>query len=470
MGKLLKTYLMPHPPIMVHEVGRGEEGEIISTVNSAGKVAEEIGKLRPDVIIILVPPHGPSFYDAMSINTGEYIKGNLGRFGAYNLRYDYKIDSDIVSKIIGKSAENHIPTASVDEDTPKRYRIPYELDHGSMVPLYFVNQKYRNYKLVHITYGLLSNEELYEFGRIVREAVEECGENAVYIASGDLSHRLTHDAPAGFSPRGHEFDEKIVEYLRQMDVDAIMNMDADLTESAGECGYRSIITAMGTLDGYDVKSHVYSYEGPFGVGYCIAGFDMLNRDDKNRKVDDYFKLKKERVRKIREKEDEYVSLARQSLEHYIREGKVMDIPDSLPPEMTRNRSGVFVSLKKNGQLRGCIGTIEGVRSNIAEEIIRNAISAGTQDPRFYPVEEEELDQIIYSVDILKKSMPVRSKDELDVKKYGIIVRCGRRSGLLLPNIEGVDTVDDQISIALQKGRIDEEENYSMEKFEVTRHR
>ena len=131
---------------------------------------------------------------------------------------------------------------------------------------------------------------------------------------------------------------------------------------------------------------------------------------------------------------------------------------------------MFVSLHKDGRLRGCIGTIEPVRGCIAEEIIENAISAATRDPRFPPVQENELDALEISVDVLSSPEKINSKDELDVKRYGVIVSKGRRRGLLLPNLDGVDTVDRQVAIALQKAGLSEwETGYGLERFEVVRH-
>lgn len=168
-------------------------------------------------------------------------------------------------------------------------------------------------------------------------------------------------------------------------------------------------------------------------------------------------------------QDQYAALAKRTLEEYITTGKIIDIPDDLPEEMISKRAGVFVSLKMNGELRGCIGTIKATRSCIAEEIIQNAISAGIQDPRFYPVQQKELEDIVYSVDILMDAEPIQSIEQLDVKKYGIIVRSGSRTGLLLPNLEGVDTPEYQIGIALHKAGIGQKEDFTMERFEVIRH-
>lgn len=470
MGKLLKTYLMPHPPIMISEIGRGEEERTRATIDAAMTAAEEIGEVKPDTLIIVVPPHGPAFSDAMSINTDKELRGDLHYFGAPQIKFEYQVNSELASIIMKMSAQNNIPIAAIDKSSSKRYKISEKLDHGSMVPLYFINKRYKDFKIVHITYGLLSNEELYHFGRIIREAVEESSSSCVLIASGDLSHRLTHDAPAGFNPFGQKFDKALVRFLGKPSMDEIMEMDRELIEAAGECGYRSILVLMGSLDGVEVLPKILSYEGPFGVGYCVASYDIKTDNPSLKRVESLYKKRGDRMMKIREQEDQYVKLARISLENYVKTGKAIKIPENLPDEMLNSKAGAFVSLKKSGELRGCIGTISGVQSNIAEEIIENAISAGTGDPRFYPVEEDELSEIIYSVDVLGKAESITSIEELDPLKYGVIVRKGMKSGLLLPNLEGVDTASEQVGIALNKAGIEKSEDYKMERFEVIRHR
>ena len=470
MGKLLKTYLMPHPPIMINEIGGGEEERIRATIAAAMTAAEEIGEAKPDTLIIIVPPHGPAFSDAMSINTDKELSGDLGHFGAPQIKFEYQVDSELVNIIMQKSTQNNIPIASIDKASSKRYKISEKLDHGSMVPLYFINKKYKDFKIVHITYGLLCNEELYHFGRIIREAVEESSSSSIIVASGDLSHRLTYDAPAGFDPLGQKFDETLVNLLEKSSVDEIMEMDREFIEAAGECGYRSILVLMGSLDGVEVLPEILSYEGPFGVGYCVASYNIKMDNPSLKRVESLYKKRGDRIMKLREQEDQYIKLARMSLENYVKTGETIKIPKDLPDEMLNSKAGAFVSLKKSGELRGCIGTINGVQSNIAGEIIENAISAGTGDPRFYPVQEDELSEIIYSVDVLGKAESIISIEELDPLKYGVIVRKGMKSGLLLPNLEGVNTASEQVGIALRKAGIEKSEDYKMERFEVIRHK
>ncbi len=161
-----------------------------------------------------------------------------------------------------------------------------------------------------------------------------------------------------------------------------------------------------------------------------------------------------------------VKLAKQAVENYVQHGRVI-IPDDLSEEM-QEKAGVFVSLKIGGQLRGCIGTFEPVQTNIAEEVVANAITSATRDPRFYRVSPDELPLLEYSVDVLTRPEPVDDPVELDPKRFGIIVECLGRRGLLLPDLEGVDTVDDQIAICRHKAGIHPLEEVRLSRFEVKR--
>ena len=168
--------------------------------------------------------------------------------------------------------------------------------------------------------------------------------------------------------------------------------------------------------------------------------------------------------------DPWVKLARMSLETFVKTGRRLEqLPNGLPVEMTEQAAGAFVSLHAHGQLRGCIGTTGPTTENVAWEIVQNAVSACSRDPRFPPVTVAELDSLEYSVDVLGQPEPIVSPDQLDVKKYGVIVSCGSRRGLLLPDLKGVDTVEQQIDIARQKGGINSREKYTLERFEVVRH-
>jgi AmmeMemoRadiSam system protein A len=164
-----------------------------------------------------------------------------------------------------------------------------------------------------------------------------------------------------------------------------------------------------------------------------------------------------------------VELAKKSIESYVREGKTIELPDPLPSEMS-GKAGVFVCVKKQGELRGCIGTFLPSCDSIAAEIVANAISAASRDPRFYPVREDELKELAYSVDILSCPEKIKDLSVLDPKKYGIIVVSGQRRGLLLPDIDGVDTVEEQLKITKMKADIPPHEDVEIYRFEVKRYK
>ena len=166
----------------------------------------------------------------------------------------------------------------------------------------------------------------------------------------------------------------------------------------------------------------------------------------------------------------YVRLAIQSYTHYLKTRRPMEVPEGLPEELIGRRAGAFVTLYKNNRLRGCIGTISPIQDSLAEEIIMNAISAAFRDPRFPAVQADELDDIVCSVDVLDAPEPIDDMRELDVKEYGVIVNRGHRHGLLLPNLEGIDTVEEQVDIARQKAGIGLSEPFTLERFKVVRHK
>jgi len=468
MGSILKTFITPHPPILIPEIGKGEENKAESTIASFRKAAKKIAGLKPSTII-LTTPHAPLFRDFIYINIKPVLDGSMKRFGAANVRLQFDNNLQLAEKIIKTANSQGILCGGLDSLLASRYKISDELDHGAMIPLYFIAQEYSDFKLVHISTSGLPFKELYRFGCCIADAVEHSDENVVFVASGDLSHRLAPDGPYGFNECGPEFDGQLVDYLKIPDPEGLLKFDEGFLEEAGECGLRSFIIMFGALDGCRIRSQVYSYEGPYGVGYTVAEFEPVGLLEGESLMEKLDRTEAEKLNEIRSMEDPYVALARKSLEMYVSDGTVIKMPDVLPPEMANKRAGVFVSIKKDGQLRGCIGTIFPTRRNIAEEIIHNAISAGTQDPRFNPVEEDELEFLVYSVDVLGEPEKISSIDELDVKKYGVIVRSGKKTGLLLPDLEGVDTPQKQVEIALWKAGIRPSDDYTMERFEVVRH-
>lgn len=458
---------MPHPPIVLPEIGRGEELKIKDTYDNLCSLGKEIKELRPDTIIIITP-HGTMFRDAIALSYEDNIKGDMKRFGAPQVSLVKKINKSLTRKISNIAEDNNIPVILLEKKLLNKYHISLTIDHGALVPLYFIEEYYSDYNIVHITYAPIGDIDLYKFGMAISKAVEELSSNAVIIASGDLSHRLKDDGPYDYSPYGKKFDTEFIEHLKEGDVLKIFNMDRKTIEEAGECGRRSVLIMLGALEGKKFHGELKSYEGTFGVGYGIMKFNVTGTD--NSKLKDI----EEKIKNIYEvklkNQNPYVRLARESLTTYVSTGKMIkELPHYVTEEMRKNIRGVFVSIKKFGELRGCIGTTDPTTESVAWEIIRNAVEAGIYDPRFEPVEENELADLDFSVDVLTEAEDA-SYDELNPKEFGVIVSSRGRRGLLLPDLEGVDTVDEQLSIALMKAGIRKDEDYKIQKFRVIRYK
>lgn len=443
---LIKAYVLPHPPIIIPEVGRGDEKKIQKTLDAMTSVAKEIADLKPDTIIIS-SPHAPAYRDGFFFAAGPKVKGSLAAFGLPQVRDEVKIDQELLDRVLETMDREDMPYIESREGQ-------YQLDHAAMVPLYFIHRFYRDFKVLILALSGLSNRLHYELGRILSREAKKAGRRMVYIASGDLSHVLKEDGPYGYRPEGPAFDRKIMHILEEADFDALLAITPREMDQAAQCGARSFQIMAGALDGLKPKAKRYSYEGPFGVGYGVLSYTPQISAYGSRAL---------------EEEDPYVALARQTIENYVRKEDIGPLPKDLPEEMLANKAGVFVSIHEDGELRGCIGTIRSYADSIAEEIRANAISAASRDPRFYPVREEELDRLEISVDILGPAEPIDAIDQLDPQAYGVIVKKGGRLGLLLPRLEGVEDSRTQVRIALRKAGIDESEDYAMERFEVVRH-
>ena len=458
---VLAAYMVPHPPMIVPQIGKGSEKQVAETIRAYQEVAAEIEKIRPETVIIS-SPHATLYADYFHISPGKTADGDFGRFGAPQVSFREQYDTELTKKICDLAKHKGFPAGTLGE----RDR---QLDHGTMVPLYFLEQRYKNFRLVRIGLSGLSLADHYAFGQIIREAVGETGRNVVYIASGDLSHKLQEYGPYGFAPEGPEYDSRIMDVCGRGAFGELLDFEESFCDRAAECGHRSFVIMAGVLDGLAVEARRLSHEDVTGVGYGICAFRPGDASEERRFLEKWRARQAEAMKIRRGKEDAYVRLARETVEQYVRFREKPAVPEGLPAEMTERRAGVFVSIHKEGRLRGCIGTILPVRGCIAEEITDNAVSAATRDPRFDPIRPEELDKLEINVDVLTEPERIDSKDQLDVKRYGVIVSSGNRRGLLLPDLDGVDTVDEQVSIAMRKGGISPRDRITLERFEVVRH-
>ena len=460
---ILGAVQVPHPPLILPEVGHGEEKRIQSTIDAFDAAAKFIADLQPDTVIIS-SPHSILYSDYFHISPGPSAKGSMAQFGAPQLKFSCAYDEELVKAVEAAAKEKNIPAGTLGNRQP-------ELDHGTMVPMYFLAKYCKTCKIVRLALSGFSLKEHYRVGMLIAETADKLGRKIAWIASGDLSHKLTKEGPYGFNPAGPQYDKKIMEVMGSGNFADLFSFKDDFLEEAAECGHRSFVLMAGAFDGLAVESRKLSYEGPFGVGYGVTLFRPAGPDDNRHFLEAYDIIRNKMKADRLAKEDEYVKLAREVIEHYVKtNGGYLRTPRHIIPEMTAQKAGVFVSLKIRGVLRGCIGTIGPMYDNVAEEIRHNAISACSRDPRFTPVMPDELEELEYSVDVLGPMEPISSPSQLDVKRYGVLVTKGSRSGLLLPNLPGVDTIEQQVDIAKQKAGIRPEENgCELQRFEVVRH-
>ena len=442
---LVFSGIAPHPPIMVPEVGRESIVDVRESIAAMSELTERIIAIGAESIV-LISPHAPLEIDSFVAYEGPHVYGDFANFRSPETSVSAPVDAELLSAISESAAADgyHV---SLLPDT--------DLDHGTAVPLYFLLRNGWQGKVVALGYSFLSNEDHLRFGACIKRAVDKAGRPVGFIASGDLSHRLAPHAPAGFNPNAQAFDEAVVEALHANNPQAIVEIDHNLRKLAGECGYRSMLVAIGAGEGLPLSCEVMNYEAPFGVGYLVA--QMSNRHEESTREE--------------ATGEELPRLARTAVETFVRSSKVIQPPSALG-ELLSARAPCFVSLKTwDGELRGCIGTIEASRETLAQEIIANAISAAMNDPRFAPVSEDELANLRYSVDVL---LPAEKTvmEELDPKVFGVIVEDenGGRRGLLLPDIPGVDSAEQQVEIAARKAGIPGGTPVRLWRFKVERFR
>ncbi len=438
--------LMPHPPVLVPEVGRGREKEAPSTLEGLELMMEALRERRPDVLLLL-SPHQPYAPGALFLNAADRAAGTLAPFGAPSAAVNLLCPEERRGALAG-----HLSAAGVRIREGNRPDLTS--DQGALVPLYFLQRAWGREKLPPVLLASpigLTPDEALRLGTGL--ASFDDGLRWGLVASGDLSHRLTPGAPAGYSPEGRVFDEAVLDALNAADAGPLFALSPETLEAAGECGLRSVMAMLGLCKALPGALRVVSYEGPFGVGYCNALWEAAAGTSA-------------------EEAHPCARLARETVTRLL-EGR--PLPESgaevAPSELWTERRACFVSIKtRSGALRGCIGTLTPAERSLDREVVANAVSAAIRDPRFPPMVREELPDVVFSVDVLADPEPVRDLGELDPGVWGVVVSKGGRRGVLLPDLEGVDTVGEQLAIAARKAGITDLRGVFVERFRVDRYR
>lgn len=262
---LVFAAISPHPPLLIPSIGKDELKKISKTKQALERMEEDLYLSKPDIVLI-ISPHGSYFSDAFTLNINAEYETDLREFGDLTTKLKFKGELDISSYIREKSKDQNFPTAVISEK---------KIDHGAAVPLYYLTPHLPNISLIPIGFSNLDWKTHINFGYMIKECIANTNKRVAVIASGDLSHALKTEAPAGYNPAGHEFDKKIQELLAANNISGMMQMDKQFIADAAECGFRSFLILMGILKNTNYNFSNYSYEGPFGVGYLTANF-ILN--------------------------------------------------------------------------------------------------------------------------------------------------------------------------------------------------
>ncbi|MFC2024945.1 AmmeMemoRadiSam system protein B [Chloroflexota bacterium] len=381
-----------------------------------------ISRIQFKDTFILMGPNHTGYGKPISIMTEGIWRTPLG---------EVEIDSEMGKQLLAASGY-------LQED-----HTAHQHEHSLEVQLPFLQYFKSDIKIVPIVLAHVSGAVCKEIGKEIAKAIKELNKEVVILASSDMTHYEPQES-------AQKKDSQAIEAILDLNEDELLKRVQELDISM--CGYAptvSLISAAKELRAGEVELVRYQTSGDTSGDYSsVVGYAGVI-------------IKKAEMSPL-------VRLAKETIETYVREGETLK-PRELTPEM-KEKAGVFVSIHKFDELRGCIGTFEPTKNNVAEEVISNAISSATRDPRFPPIAPNELKDLNYSVDILTSPESVESQDHLDAKRYGVIVESGWRRGLLLPDLKGVDTVEYQIDICRQKAGIVPDEPVKLYRFEVKRYK
>jgi len=438
MSAIPLSVLMCHAPIVIPEVAGRRASSCVSTTAAMVEAGRTVMSAAPDVLVVL-SPHTPRRRDAWGIVDGDTIEGTFARFGVPDVGLALPRATDASERIARVAKGAGLRVQSLPSSP---------LDHGALVPLHFVVEAgWRGPTVVIAFPADIEPRECARMGEAIARAAADSGQRWVLLASGDMSHRLLPDAPAGFHPQARAFDDAVQRSVAAGDYAGAVSIDPELRDLAAEDVIDSLEVAAAAIE-WNARGHKFlSYEGPFGVGYLVA---VLHRDDETRAVDIGSHL---------------CGIARSAIDAHLR-GRAFPKVESGTPSR-----GVFVTLwgpssdpSIRRELRGCVGHIEPLHHALEQEVAECAVASATRDVRMDPVDRSELSSLAIEVKVLGPLELVATKRELDPHRFGVLVTQGARRGVLLPKVEGVDTVEQQLAIACRKGGIDMRVPFQMHRF------
>ena len=440
--------LMPHAPVLVPGVGGEKAGAAAASCRAMRAAAACVVGHHPETIV-LISPHSPRQPRAFGLWVDDHLQGSFAQFDAPQVEVSLPLDRPLAEAIAAEAHARDLETWAIHH---------HALDHGALVPLWFLAEAGWAGPTVIVSLNYPDAGGLGALGEAISAAANALPRRIAIIASGDMSHRLAANAPCGFHPQAHQFDENFIRLVRAGEYRKIESIAPELRELAAEDSVDSTVIAASAVNWQTTGHQVLNYEGPFGVGYGVA---ILFTDKPHACGPG--------TPKISGGTNEGAvlpGLARRSVETALRGS--YEQPPSPSGEYLGAQCGVFVTIRqRGGSLRGCVGTFVPVCQSLVAETWRSARLAALQDNRFSPVTDGELAGLRFEVSVLHSLEEISSEAELDPKRYGVIVSTsdGRR-GLLLPGIKEIQTAEQQLLVARQKGWISPDEPVTMQRFQV----
>ncbi len=456
---LLASYILPHSPLIVPAIGKGEEKALENTLDSYRKVAKEIASFHPDTIVI-ASPHAESYSDYFQLSNGETSTGSLKSYGAPHIRFRLHYDDELRKEIARLSFVNGIKAGYDDSESQS-------LDHGTMVPLYFINQEFNNYQLVRLGLTGLPLLSHYKMGAVIAEAAKKSGRRIVFIASGDMSHCLSKEGVYGYREEAEKYEKQLNKSLKAANFGDLLRMDARLVSRAKECGNRAFAILAGTLDRLAVETTFYSHEAPFGTGHGIYGYVVKGVDD-SRAFGDYYVSKI--LLSLKEKKencDDAVKLAYATVNQVVKgtSATKMEVPSSYLDK----KAGAIISIYEFGALRARFGSVSPSQSSFAQEVISSSILAAKDDTFFDAISEKELPYLDIVVSEVTDLRALKDEAEFDFENNGIYVKKGKKSGYSLPFDSFAFDYRKQLRVAKREAKLKEDEGASVYRFSLIQH-
>jgi AmmeMemoRadiSam system protein A len=433
--------LMCHAPIVIPAIAGTRAADCRATTEAMRETARALVAHEP-ALIVLISPHAPRRARSIGITFDQTLSGDFARFGHAQVALELPGAPGAAELIALKARAEGIDTHALAGRA---------LDHGSMVPLFFVHEAGYRGAVVVTSLPYPGTEIEAALGQALHEAARESVQHWAILASGDMSHRLTRDAPAGFAPRAREFDRGFARALRHGDLRSAIDADPELLDLAAEDVVQSTAVAAAAVQYRAQGTRVFAYEAPFGVGYLEALLFSQNVeralfDDSEHCTPPYA----------------LVEIALSAIDCALRR-EPYTAPALAPP--WHDARAVFVTLRSpSGELRGCIGRTEPRFSTLSEEVADCAVSAATRDARMPSVCSAELPALNVEVSVLSEPERIDDLTQLDPQRYGVVVEQGPLRGVLLPEVEGVESGEQQLRITLRKAGITEHSPYHLSRF------